>query len=38
MILYIENPRQHIKKHRQNFANKGTFSQSYGFSVSHVQM
>ena len=29
---------QHIKKQRQNFADKGMPSQSYGFSSSHVQM
>ena len=28
--------RQHIKKQRHNFANKGPSSQSYGFSSSHV--
>ena len=28
--------RQHIKKQRQFFANHGPFSQSYGFSSSHV--
>ena len=27
-----------LKKHRQNFANKGPSSQSYGFSSSHVWM
>ena len=27
---------QHIKKQRHHFANKGLFSQSYGFSSSHV--
>ena len=30
--------RQHIKKQRCYFANKGLFSQSYGFSSSHVWM
>ena len=30
--------RQHIKKQRHYFANKGTFSQSYGFSSGHVWM
>ena len=30
--------RQHIKKQRHNFANKGLYSQSYGFSSSHVLM
>ena len=29
-------PRQHIKKQRHYFANKGLSSQSYGFSSSHV--
>ena len=31
-------PRQHIKKRRYHFASKGPYSQSYGFSTSHVQM
>ena len=31
-----DQPRQHIKKHRHYFANKGPSSQSYGFSSSHV--
>ena len=30
--------RQHIKKQRHYFANKGTLSQSYGVSSSHVWM
>ena len=30
--------RQHIKKQRHQFANKGLCSQSYGFSSSHVWM
>ena len=29
-------PRQHIKKQRRYFVNKGPSSQSYGFSRSHV--
>ena len=33
-----DQPRQHIKKQRHNFANKGLSSQSYGFSSSHVWM
>ena len=33
-----DQPRQHIKKQRHYFANKGPFSQSYGFSISHVWM
>ena len=31
-----DQPRQHIKKQRHYFANKGSSSQSYGFSSSHV--
>ena len=31
-----EQPRQHIKKQRHYFANKGLSSQSYSFSSSHV--
>ena len=31
-------PRQHIKKQRHYFANKGPYSQSCGFSSSHVWM
>ena len=31
-----DQPRQHIKKQRNYFANKGLSSQSYGFSSSHV--
>ena len=31
-----DQPRQHIKKERRYFANKGPSSQSYGFSSSHV--
>ena len=33
-----DQPRQHIKKQRHYFANKGLSSQSFGFSSSHVQM
>ena len=33
-----DQPRQHIKKQRPYFANKGPNSQSYGFSSSHVLM
>ena len=33
-----EQPRQHIKKQRHYFADKGLSSQSYGFSSSHVWM
>ena len=32
----MTQPRQHIKKQRHSFANKGLFSQSSGFSSSHV--
>ena len=31
-----DQPRQHIKKQRHYFANKGPFGQSYSFSSSHV--
>ena len=31
-----DQPRQHIKKQRHHFAEKGLSSQSYGFSSSHV--
>ena len=31
-------PREYIKKQRYYFANKGLYSQSYGFSSSYVQM
>ena len=33
-----DQPRQHIKKQRHYFADKGPSSQSYGFSSSHVYM
>ena len=33
-----DQPREHIKKQRHYFANKGLSSQSYGFSSSHVWM
>ena len=33
-----DQPRHHIKKRRHYFANRGPFSQSYGFSSSHVWM
>ena len=35
-ILKDDQPRQHIKKQRHSFANKGLSSQSHGFSSSHV--
>ena len=31
-----DEPRQHIRKHRHHFADKGRYSQSYVFSSSHV--
>ena len=31
-----DQPKQHIKKQRHYFVNKGPSSQSYGFSSSHV--
>ena len=31
-----DQPKQHIKKQRQDAANRGPSSQSYGFSRSHV--
>ena len=33
-----DQPRQHTKKQRQYFANKGPSSQGYGFSSGHVWM
>ena len=33
-----DQPRQHIKKQRHYFANKGPSSQGYGFSSGHVCM
>ena len=33
-----DQPRQHTKKQRHYFANKGPSSQSYGFSSGHVWM
>ena len=34
----VMQPRQHIKKQRHYFANKGPSSQGYGFSSGHVRM
>ena len=34
----MTNPRQHIKKQRHQFADKGPYSESYGFSSTHVHM
>ena len=33
-----DQPRQHIKKQRHYFVNKGPSNQGYGFSSSHVWM
>jgi len=33
-----DQPRQHIKKQRHYFANKGLSIQGYGFSSDHVWM
>ena len=33
-----DKTRQYVKKQRHYFANKGPFSQSYGFSSGHVWM
>ena len=33
-----DKTRQHIKKQRHHFADKGLYNQSYGFSSRHVQM
>ena len=38
LLLGRNQPRQHIKKQRHYFANKGLYSQSCGFSSSHVWM
>ena len=38
ICLLYDQARQHIKKQRHYFANKGPSSQSYGFSCSHVWM
>ena len=35
-LLLGRKARQHIKKQRHYFVNKGSYSQSYGFSSSHV--
>ena len=38
LVKSYDQPRQHIKKQRHYFANKGPSNQSYGFSSSHVWM
>ena len=37
-VADYDQPRQHIKKQRHHFADKGPYSQSYGFPSSHVWM
>ena len=34
----LKDARQHIKKHKHHFADKGLYSENYDFSSSHVQM
>ena len=34
----VDQPRQHIKKQKHHFVNKGLSSQGYGFSSGHVWM
>ena len=36
--ISYDQPRQHIKKQRHYFANKGPSSQDYDFSSGHVSM
>ena len=38
LLLLLSHFRQHIKKQRHYFSNKGPSSQSYSFSSSHVWM
>ena len=38
LLESYDQPRQHIKKQRHYFANKGPSSQAYGFSSGHVWM
>ena len=33
-----DKPRQHVQKQRHHFADKCSYSQSYGFSCSHIRM
>ena len=37
-VISYDQPRQHIKRQRHYFVNKGPSSQDYGFSSSHVWM
>ena len=38
VVKSYDEPRQHIKNQRHYFADKGPYSQSYGFSSSQVWM
>ena len=38
LLESYDQPRQHIKKQRHYFVNKGPSSQDYGFSSSHAWM
>ena len=38
LLLGRKQPRQHFKKQRHYFANKGLSNQGYGFSSGHVWM
>ena len=38
LIVTLDKPRECIKKERHHFPDKSSYSQSYGFSSSHVQM
>ena len=38
LVRKTDKLRQHIKKQRYFFTSKGSYSQNYGFSSSHVQM
>ena len=33
-----DQPREHIQKQRHYFTKKGSYSQNYGFSSSHVHL
>ena len=37
-LFGYDKPRQHVKKQRHHFGNKGPSSQSYGFPSGHVWM
>ena len=36
--ICYDQPREHIQQQRHYFANKGPFSQGYGFTSGHVWM